>query len=150
MTDGIEIDDFEDEPPPTRRRKKKVPKGLVPATVETTLYLPEDTDDIVKLAEVGAPQLMRKAVALAAESDNLMAVLSTLKELTDRAHGKAQQSVTQTIELGEKQTKSLEEVARMMLFAKRDAEERGIELQPDDIIDVEPEGVVQSSNDQED
>lgn len=148
------MDDFDDKPP-KKRRRRKVPKGLVPATVPQTFYLPDDEDDLIKLAEVAVPQLVRKSVALAAESDNLMAVLSVLKELTDRAHGKAQQSVTQTINLGEQQSKSLEEVARMMLFAQRDAKERSKDVSGLEVIDVEDTGeqsklLVESNNEQKD
>lgn len=52
-----------------------------------------DTDDIVELARAAIPALVRRAVALAHESDSLNAVVGVLNALADRAYGKPTQGI---------------------------------------------------------
>jgi len=58
--------------------------------LEDSLDLP-DTVDIVEMAKSGIPGLMRRAIVLAARSKKVHEVMSVLKELNDRAYGKAVQ-----------------------------------------------------------
>lgn len=52
-----------------------------------------DTDDLIELARAAIPDLVRRAVDLAHESENLGQVLAVVKELADRAHGKPHQAI---------------------------------------------------------
>lgn len=52
-----------------------------------------DTQDLTELARAAIPDLVRKAVLMAHESESLGAVLAVVKELIDRAHGKPHQAV---------------------------------------------------------
>lgn len=62
------------------------------------LELP-DTDDIKELARSATPKLVRKAIKMAYNSENLTQVLSVLKEIADRGYGKAEQSIKQSLEI---------------------------------------------------
>lgn len=88
-----------------RRAEKQVADELI--------ALPE-SEDLVELAKAAIPSLVRKAIQLAASSDNLPQVLGVLKELTDRAHGKPEQAVKQVITV--RKDISDEELARRLLF----------------------------------
>lgn len=109
-------------------KDKPVGGGMMQATAELAalpaMVLP-DTNDLKTLAASGVPLLMKKAMLLAYQSDNLTQVLAVAKEINDRAYGKAEQSVSAKVEMIP-QERSLQEIAHMMLFAMRDAKERGL------------------------
>lgn len=75
------------------------------APIDTTL----DTDNLIELATAGIPRLMRRAIKLAEVSDSLPAITSLVKELSDRAYGKA----AQMVQIDSKQTITHEHVISM-------------------------------------
>ena len=117
-----------------KRRKDIIAERLAKKNAVITPSLPPmvipDTTDLKSMAASGIPALLKKAMLMAYESDNLPQVLGVLKEITDRAHGKAEQSVSARVEVVMPE-RSLEEVARAMLFAMRDVKERGVIIDGD-------------------
>lgn len=117
------------------RARAKI-RDATPETFEVPdiVDLPQ-TDDLKELAGSAIPHLVRRAINLAAMSDNLPQVLSVLKELADRKYGKAEQAVTQTVKV-ERADVSLEQVARMLAFAERAVIEKdAIDLVPIEAVD---------------
>ncbi len=85
------------------------------------LVLPK-TKDVKAIAEAGADALIVQLIQDAYLSDNIPQKLSVLKECLDRRYGKAEQSVTAKVEVVRPE-KSLEEIARLALFAMRAAQQ---------------------------
>lgn len=57
-----------------------------------------DTDDIKELCQAAAPAMIRKGINLAMKNESLPQFTTALREIMDRAYGKAEQSVKATIE----------------------------------------------------
>jgi hypothetical protein len=74
--------------------------------------------------------------------------LAAANAITDRGLGKPEQAVTQTVTI-ERPEVGINEVARMMLFAMRDKEEKEA-LEDKSIIDVAPEKEDTETHDRED
>ena len=68
------------------------PQSASELAVKMGIELPQ-TDDMAELARSAVPELVRKAIILAAGSDKLSEVLSVLKELADRGYGKPAQTM---------------------------------------------------------
>lgn len=96
-----------------------------------------DTSDIKELAKVVIPEIFKTYYSI---MKNPLAPTATRKAcadaLLDRAVGKAEQAITQKVEI-KRDDVSMEEVARRMLLISRQAKEEG--LISSDVIDVEPE-----------
>jgi hypothetical protein len=71
-------------------------------------------DDLIEISKSAITPLVRKAIQLAASSDNLPQVMGVLKELMDRVHGKPEVAVKQTVTV--RTEISDEELARRLLF----------------------------------
>lgn len=96
-----------------------------------------DTKDLKELAQAVETDIFETYYKLMKHPKTPASVKKACADaLADRAKGRAEQAITQTVK-NERPDASLEEVARMILFAMRDAKERGaIEAPP--IIDVTP------------
>lgn len=118
-------------------RKAARTLGLSDEYADAEITLP-DTDDLKELAKSAVPALVRRAIMMAASSDNLPQVLSVLKELTDRAHGKPEQAISQTVVVKREITD--EELARRLLFnaalVNDDRMKRGLPVLEAEIVDT--------------
>ncbi len=98
-----------------------------------------DTKDLGKLALHIEADIFKTYYILMMSSETPPAVKKSCADaLADRAKGKPLQEVAQTIKVETKDV-GLDKIARMMLFAQRDARERG--MLTEDVIDVEAEEV---------
>ena len=115
------------------RRKPPQPPELKP------MVLP-DTDDLKELYKAALPQMARRTIEMAYKSENPAQLLASVKELTDRILGKAEQAVTQTITV--RKEISDEELARRLIFNMALVEDKrrqeGLPPLAGEIIDVEP------------
>jgi hypothetical protein len=108
--------------------------------VKSPIDLPDlpDSSDIRDLALAVEPEIFKTYYSLMMDPEVAAATRKACCDaLLDRAKGRPQQEVTQKIEV-EHVDVSMEEVARMMLHAQRDAVERGLDLK---VIDAEVEDI---------
>lgn len=116
-------------------------KQAVEEKPEFAIELPPlpDTKDIKELALAVEDKVFETYYTLMMDSNTPAATRKACADaLADRAKGKAEQAISQKVEVETSIDVSVEEVARLMLFAQRDAIEKGI-----DIIDVEPEDLTE-------
>lgn len=104
-----------------------------PDNKEKTYTLPSlpDTKDIRALALSVEPEIFEVYYSLMKDEEAPPAVRKSCADaLLDRAKGKPEQAVTQTVKI-ERPEVSINEVARMMTYAIRDSRERGVEFKED-------------------